>query len=330
MRLRTILVFGLPTFLMGALLTLWFLVFQPMPDFGPSVTDRLLADPALLEKHVRALAEEFAPRSPEDMDHLNAAADYIRDRFNESGAVVEDQSFVVDGVTHRNIIARFAPKGRAYDPPLVVGAHYDAVSTTPGADDNASGTAGLLELARLLGNNPPTSSVELVAWTLEEPPYFRTDDMGSAMYAGLAAEEDRLPRLVVVLEMIGCFSDTPGSQLSPSPILRLFYPDRGDFLMVAGRLADTMTVRSVKASLRRNAHMPVYALALPFSWGGVDLSDHRNFWPHGVPAVMLTDTAFFRNTEYHRPGDTPDRLDYGRMARVVQGVYGLIQEECRP
>lgn len=328
MHKRTIIWSGVLALVVVMVAGLWLVLFQPMP--GPVSQGQPsgipTADPARLQAHVKALAEEFSPRSPRDMQRLNAAADYVHKEFTACGAQVEEQTFVVDGETHRNIIARFAPKGRTYDPPLVIGAHYDAVVTTPGADDNASGTAGVLELARMLAEHPPAVPVELVAWTLEEPPYFRGPDMGSAVYAGIAAESDRLPRLVIVLEMIGYFSDVPGSQLTPSSLLHLFYPERGDFLMVAGRLADTFDIRAVKAGLRRHTNLPIYALAAPPGLGGVDLSDHRNFWPYKVPAVMLTDTAFFRNTEYHKPGDTPDRLDYQRMAQVVQAVYGFIQE----
>ena len=127
--------------------------------------------------------------------------------------------------------------------------------------------------------------------------------------------------------MIGYFSDEPGSQIFPHFLMRLFYPSEGNFLMVAGRISDTMTIRKVKAGLRRHTYLPIYSLAVPEGTFGEDLSDHRNFRSHNVPAVMLTDTAFYRNTEYHKAGDTPDRLDYRRMALVVQAVNGLIREE---
>jgi hypothetical protein len=319
--------FGVTAFLAAGLGTVWFLMFQPVPDFGPSLTERLSADPARLEMHVRALTESFPSRSGEDPARLDSVASYIREQFEASGAVVEDQIFVLDGVKYRNIVARFARKNLAFEPPLVIGAHYDTVVGTPGADDNASGVAGLIELSRLLGEFPPALPVELVAWTLEEPPFFGTEDMGSAVYAGLAAESDRLPRLVISLEMIGYFSDKPGSQIFPNVLMRLFYPSEGNFLMVAGRISDTMTIRKIKASLRRHTYLPIYSLAVPEGTFGEDLSDHRNFRSHNVPAIMLTDTAFFRNTEYHKAGDTPDRLDYRRMAQVVQAVHGLIREE---
>ena len=206
MRTRSAVLWGLPVFALLGAAALWIALFQPMPFYGPCVTAQNPVDPERLETHVRMLAEGFFPRSPKKVARMEGAACYIRAHFKASGAKVEEQAFEVEGVVYRNIIARFAPKGHVYDPPLVIGAHYDSVSTTIGADDNASGVAGVLELARLLGENPPAVPVELVAWTLEEPPYFRTPDMGSAVYAGIAAETDTLPRLVIVLEMIGYFS----------------------------------------------------------------------------------------------------------------------------
>jgi Zn-dependent M28 family amino/carboxypeptidase len=308
------------------------LVTQPwvtaIPGTSPAVS------PDALKAHVKKLSVDLYPRSFASSRNLYLAGDYIEQGFRRSGADVSVQAFSADGEPYRNIIAHFGPKT---GPLLVIGAHYDGVNDagegnggpdagdTHGADDNASGIAGLLELARLLGQHPPDHAVELAAYTLEEPPYFRTPDMGSAHHARWLREQGQEVRLMISLEMIGYFSDAPGSQDYPISSLSAVYPDRGNYIALVGKFSDFAAMRQVKALMKGASPLPVESINAPPLVPGIDFSDHLNFWAEGFPAMMVTDTAFNRNREYHKVGDTWDRLDYARMAEVVQGVYAVAQ-----
>lgn len=284
----------------------------------------LSIDPARLEAHVRALVG-FVPRDETHPENLDRAAAYIRDQLREAGGAVEDQAFEIRGATYRNVIAHFGPATRER---IVVGAHYDAAGPFPGADDNASGVAALIELARLLGRAPPALHVELVAFTLEEPPHFTSPAMGSAVHARSLKARGIAVRAMIALEMLGYFTDAPGSQEYPLPILKLFYPSRGNFIGVVGRLGQGALVRRVAKAMRRATPLPVRSISAPTSLHGVDFSDHRSYWEAGYKAVMITDTAFYRNPNYHTESDTPETLDYGRMARVVEGVWAAVVSEA--
>ena len=298
----------------------WFVFSQPSCRRHPP--SPATVDPARLRAHVDTLSRDCHPRNYLHPDNLARAADYIARHFDQAGATVEFQSFTVSGMPYRNIIGRFhAGPG----PKLVVGAHYDACDELPGADDNASGVAALLELAALLGRAPPPGEVELVAYCLEEPPFFQTDHMGSVFHAQrLAPAKDRV-RGVLVFEMVGYFDDTCGSQSYPLPLLHLLYPSRGDFIGVIGRWDQGPWVRAVKTAMKGRTPLPVHSIRAPSFVPGIDLSDHRSYWPHGIPAVMITDTAFYRNRAYHTAEDTPDRLDYDRMAQVVVATFEAIR-----
>ena len=286
----------------------------PVPSAPPSV------DPAKLEAHVKTLSVDFHPRSFDHPGNLLRTAEYIAGQFKEAGAQVSIQEVVVDEARYKNVVARFGPgRGRL----LVIGAHYDSYGATPGADDNASGIAGLLELAHLLGQSGPSRPVELVAYTLEEPPHFRSHHMGSVWHARALKAEGRDVGLMLSLEMIGYFDDRPGSQAYPLAAMKLAYPDRGNFIALVGQFGDFGISRSVKAAMAGASQLPVYSLNAPSMVQGVDFSDHRSYWAQGYPALMVTDTAFMRNRNYHRAGDTFDKLDYKRMAMVVQAVYAV-------
>lgn len=279
-------------------------------------------DPARLEASVRWLALEAVPRDFQHPEQLERVALELETRFRTCGARVESQPFAVKGRSYRNVIARFGPEGGA---PVVVGAHYDAYRNLPGADDNASGVAGLLELARLLGQAPPSFPVELVAYTLEEPPNFRTATMGSAQHAQSLRAKGQPIRAMISLEMIGYFSDEPDSQHFPVPLVGSLYPSRGNFIAVIGRFADIGLTRKVKGAMRGVPGLDTRSMNAPRFITGVDFSDHHPYWDQGYPAVMVTDSAFFRNEAYHTAEDLPERLDYQRMAKVVQGVWCAVQ-----
>lgn len=299
----------------------WALLTQPLLWPVRPRHNSPVVDPARLEKHVRRLAEEFTPRDERHPENLDRAAAYIRGEFEQAQGVASDQAYQAGGQTYRNVIARFGPETPDR---IVVGAHYDAAGPLPAADDNASGVAGLIELAYLLGRTELPLQVELVAYTLEEPPYFHTPYMGSAVHARSLQEQQIPVRLMISLEMIGYFSDAPDSQEFPLAILRLFYPSRGNFIAVAGKLDQGLVTRRVKRAMSGASPLPVYSINAPRSIPGIDLSDHLNYWLAGYPAVMITDTAFYRNRNYHTPWDTPETLDYERMAMAVQGVYAAV------
>lgn len=284
----------------------------------------ITATPEILKRDVKILSEDFQPRDHRHTENLDRCAAYIRAELEKTGARVEEQEYRVAGKTYRNVLARFGTKG---GPLTVVGAHYDACGETPGADDNASAVAGLLELARMLGRHPLPGDFELVAYTLEEPPYFRTPAMGSAVHATSLRHRGVEVRGVVVLEMIGFFDDGWFSQGYPFPLLRAFYPSRGNFIAVVGRLDQRRFTRDIKAGMKGATPLPVWSINAPASLPGLDYSDHFNYWNQGWNAVMVTDTSFYRNKEYHEAGDTWNRLDFSRMAHVVTGVYEALRRQ---
>lgn len=319
---------------------------QPLRGAGGASVERLQA-------HVRALSENFPGRSFDQPAQLDLAANYIHAQLQALGAAPTRQPVRADGQTpYHNIVVRLGPKkseagGDA--PLLVIGAHYDTARTngvaagstpdarshTPGADDNASGVAGLLELARLLVAHPPRQPVELVAYTLEEPPQFRTPQMGSYQHAATLAEARQPLRIMLSLEMIGYFDDKPASQHYPVPGMAAIYPSAGNFLALIGQLSHFAATRETYAQMLGGAQidaagtapLSVRALSAPASLRGIDYSDHQNYWRFGYPALMVTDTSFMRNPHYHRSSDTWDKLDYRRMAQSVNAVLAVALAE---
>lgn len=297
------------------LFALMLLVAQPTLSATRRTTGE--ADPVRLRRHVEVLSRDFTPRTYADTQNMARCRSYLEDAFRASGARVTEQVYRVSGIPCANIVALIPGKSAER---VVVGAHYDAVGTTPGADDNASGVAGLLELARLLQGTTPARTIELVAYCTEEPPCFGGELMGSYRHAQ-ALSRARIPiRAMIALEMIGFFSDEPGSQTYPFPALRLFYPSRGHFIGVVADMRQWRLVRRIKRSMKSVKALPVYSVTVPDAIPGIDYSDHRSYWEFGFPAVMVTDTAFYRNVNYHTPRDTADRLDYARMGLTVDAV----------
>ena len=296
-------------------------LFVARPTVTPKVASTVTIDPARLQGHVEKLSVEFHPRDYKHLENLDRSAAYIHAQFEEAGAEVSYQDFTVEGRRYRNVIGRFGVgKGRT----RIVGAHYDSVHGTPGADDNASGVAGLIELGHLLGQTNLEHEVELVAYSLEEPPFFATTNMGSAVHANAFKKSGRELAGVLVLEMIGFFSDEKGSQEFPVFILKLMYPSRGNYIAVVGRLKKARFTTQVKKAMKRAGTIPVYSIDATPSLPGVDFSDHRNYWKLGYDAVMITDTAFYRNKNYHKDSDTAETLDYERMSGVVIAVYEAV------
>ena len=295
-----------------------YLVMQPMWIRAPRVVADVDVSPAQLRDDTEYLVKSFVPRDAYYPDNLRAMARYLEERFTRAGARVALQRYEADGREYYNVIASYGPE---QGPRLVIGAHYDTCCQLPGADDNTSGVAGLLALAPLLAKAKLQRRVDLVSFTLEEPPFFRTEGMGSAQHAKMLAEQKVEIDLMISLEMIGYFTDAPNTQDYPLSVLKFLYPTTGNFLAVVGRTGEGAIAKKIKSKLLASTRLPIYSINAPRAIPGIDFSDHLNYWQHGFPAVMLTDTAFYRNKNYHTIHDTPDRLDYERMAEVVRGVY---------
>jgi Zn-dependent M28 family amino/carboxypeptidase len=290
----------------------------PAPDGAPRS-----AQPRRLEAHVRMLAVSLAPRDWSHPENLDQVAAYVAGELARAGVRVTEQVYEVTGRRYRNVIASLGPDAGER---IVVGAHYDAFGPFPGADDNASGVAGLIELAWLLAaSSDLRAGVDLVAYTLEEPPFYRGESMGSWVHAASLRRAGVSVRGMISLEMIGYFADTRGSQQFPHPLLALLYPSTGNFIAVVGKLGQGNLVRRIKAGMRAGADLDVRSLTGPAWMPGVDFSDHWSYWAHGFPAAMVTDTAFYRNERYHTVHDIADSLDYARMAKVVEGVRQAVE-----
>ena len=278
-----------------------------------------------LRRHVDRLAVDIGERAPGLGDSLPRAAAYIRSVFEEAGLAVAEQPYEFLGHPVSNLIA--APPAMATAPAFyVVGAHYDTVPGTPGADDNASAVAVLLELARRLPGLTLPAPVRLVAFTMEEPPAFTTGLQGSRIFVRGCRDAGELVAGAIVLEMVGY---TAPRQQYP-PILRLAgYPRHGNFIGIVGNWRSRPFGRAVLRGLSRNPRLPVESLFVPFDGKvlpATRLSDHASFWDAGLPALMVTDTAFFRNPHYHLPTDTADTLDFAFMAELVEGLALALAE----
>lgn len=300
---------------------LWIYIAQPTTTRNSLSEVKVNAEE--LKYHVIKLSNEFYPRNHKEIANLNRTAAYIENHFRNTGGHVEIQEFEVSGEIYKNIIVVFGKgKGRK----VVVGAHYDAFMQTYGADDNASGIAGLIELAHILGRSGIEKEIELVAYSLEEPPHFGSTKMGSYAHAEKIKKEKIKIEGVIILEMIGYFTDEWGSQSYPNPLLYLLYPNQGNFVAVVGRLDQRQFTKNIKVAMNGSTDLPVYSINGPESLPGIDFSDHRNYWPLGINAVMVTDTGFYRNSTYHKLSDTSEKLDYKRMAKAVIGVFEAIKE----
>ncbi|MDQ7055554.1 MAG: M28 family peptidase [Persephonella sp.] len=270
-----------------------------------------------LKEDVSFLSSLRPFRNYMNIDSLNRSAEYIYRRMENYADSVSFQKFKVEGRTYKNVIGAINLHNSKR---IVIGAHYDVAGNTPGADDNASGVAGLLEILRILSKNRPSCRVDFAAYTLEEPPFFGTKFMGSFVHASSLFKEKADITVMISLEMIGYFSDEPRSQQFPLPFFRLFYPDRGNFIGVVGKIGQSRITKKIRNLMRRGSSIPVYSINAPVLLPGVDFSDHRNFWHFGYNAVMITDTAFYRNPYYHTRGDTIATLNFEKMYQVVKGI----------
>ena len=280
-----------------------------------------------LRSYVQQLAGHIGERNLFKYKHLVAAAAYIRETLSGSGCEVHRHPFQVGDQTCENLEVEVAGTDR-HDDIFIIGAHYDSVQGSPGANDNATGVAALLALARTMANTRPSCTVRFVAFTNEEPPFFQGPHMGSHVYAQRCRERREHIRLMLSLETIGYYSDEQGSQTYPFPF-GLFYPSTANFIAFVSNMENASWVKRLLTTFRLHARFPSEGGAL-WKWiPGVAWSDHWSFWQAGYPAVMVTDTAPNRYPHYHTAADTPDKVDFSRMARVVWGLHQVIGELAR-
>ncbi len=285
-----------------------------------------------LQRHVKYLSEQDRT-SQENQQHI---VNYILSELNRSGieqSQIERQTYLVDGLPYQNIIVHFKAAEAQAEVDIktyLIGAHYDAYSASerlPGADDNASGVSGLLEIARMLQQIQQIKldrNIDLVFYATEEPPFFRSEAMGSYQHAKTAKHIE----VAIVLEMIGYFSEQKSSQRFPIDAMKYLYPSTGNFIAVVSDMHNTRRTREVKkrfkTKLAEKEVIGVESINAPARMAGIDFSDHRNYWQFDIPAVMITDTSFYRNAHYHTRNDTYEKLDYRKMKAVVDATLATV------
>jgi hypothetical protein len=313
-----------------AVLTFFFLLWwfgMRMPGRNIATAAQLSADEIILRGElvadVQKLAGEIGERNMQRYPQLNAAADFIEDSFSRAGLRTRRDSYELDGRACHNIEAEI-PGARPEI--VVIGAHYDSVFGSSGANDNGSGVAAMLALARRFAGKPAGQTLRFVAFVNEEPPYFQTGQMGSLVYARRCKARGDQISAMISLETMGYFSDAPRSQSYPSLGIRPFYPSTGNFIGFVGNIRSRALLHRAILLFRQQAKLPSEGGALPSFLPGVGWSDQWAFWQCGYPAFMITDTAPFRYPHYHEATDTPDKLDYDRFALVVSGLEKVIEE----
>lgn len=291
---------------------------EPEPDAKPETEN--------LYRLVNHLSVKIGSRSFYQYSKIKETEDYIKKVLDDLGLVYTLQTYNCQGKSVSNIIVTIPGREEAKKI-FLIGAHYDTVPITPGADDNASAVAVLLEMCRILKDLRPARTLKLVFFVLEEPPHFRTTYMGSYVYAREAREIKEDIFGMISLEMLGYYDENRGSQAFPLPLMKLFYPDTANFIAVVGNLKSRRLVKQIEASIKKGSSIPVETLSTLKFVPGVDFSDHASFWRAGYPAVMVTDTAFYRNPHYHTPADTIDTLNFEKMAELLEGLTRAAKDQ---
>lgn len=284
-----------------------------------------------LRLHVDRLAGLIGPRNFQRPKSIVATLGYLRAQWEEMGYLVAEETYDAIGNEATNLIIETPGRNRA-DEIVLLGAHYDTCGDTPGADDNASAVAVMLEVSRLLSKHLGRRTARYVAFACEEPPYFNCSAMGSQHNAREArCRGDKIVGMLC-LEMVGYFRDEPGSQQLPETLpnfAKPFFPTRGNFLAAVGNLKSWKLLWPFRRGFKRETKLPLFSIALPEAIHEIRLSDNSSYWDQGYPALMLTDTSFLRNPHYHMLTDTPDTLDYARMTDVALGVAGAMKRLLR-
>ena len=307
----------------------WLMIRMPGKSFRgdpPALSPDEVALREELKAHVQKLAGEIGERNIQRYDKLAAAADYIEGTFRGAGLAVRRDGYDVQGKRCDNIEAE---SPGASSEIFVIGAHYDSVFGSDGANDNGSGVAALLALAKRFAGKPGTPTLRFVAFPNEEPFHFQTQLMGSWVYANQCKQRgDRIAGMIS-LETIGYFSNEPNTQNFPVPGLGAIYPTTGNFIAFVGNISSRALVRQALGIFRQHASLRSEGTALPASVPGVGWSDHWAFWQHGYPAIMITDTAPFRYPWYHARNDSPEKLEYDSMTRLVSALQSVVGELAR-
>jgi Zn-dependent M28 family amino/carboxypeptidase len=279
------------------------------------------SDTTVMKSHLTALTKTGEFRTYKNIDQLNKTADYIKSVFSQYADSTFVQEYLVNGQVYKNVICSFGTKNKKR---VIVGAHYDVCENQEGADDNASGVVGLLELSRLLKGQTLNQRIDLVAYTLEEPPYFRTDYMGSYIHAKSLVDNKTDVYGMISLEMIAYFKDEKKSQSYPIGLLSLFYGSKGNYITLVKKFGAGPFTRAFCRKYKSTKAIKTKKFTAPPVLPGIDFSDHLNYWKFGFSALMLTDTSFFRNKNYHQTTDTMETLDIKRMAKVIDGVFNTL------
>ena len=277
-----------------------------------------------LRSDVQMLAGTIGRRNSENYSGLQKAAKFLETELQNAGYEVRRQRYQIDGKDYNNLEVEIKGSDRP-DQIILIGAHYDSAALSPGANDNASGAAATLELAKYFANSKPARTLRFVEFVNEEPPFFWTDNMGSLVYAKAVKAKGETIMAMMSLESLGYYSDRPNSQPYPAP-LSLLYPSVGNFISFIGNVDSRKVVRTAIHDFRLKAKFPSEGAALPNAIPGVGWSDHWSFWQMGYPAIMVTDTAIYRDPHYHQIDDRPENLDYDRFARVTFGLAQVIAD----
>jgi len=278
----------------------------------------------ILRDDVSFLSETLGPRNPAHYASLNAAVEWINERWQSQGYEVKRQTFLVDGKECANLEIEI-PGQRLPSEIVIVGAQYDTWPETPGANNNAGGVAVLLKLSDMLEGYQPDRTIRFVAFTTQEPPYSNTESMGSLRYARRCKERGENIRVMLCMDAIGIYKQEPGTQKLPFPF-SLFYPDRGNFLGFIADLGSRPVVVAATRGFKKGSSFPIEAGCAPRWVKGVTWSDHASFWKYGYRAIQITDTGAFRSSSHTTSEDTMEKIDFKALARITIGMYGSILE----
>lgn len=276
------------------------------------------ADSSLVKKHLVELTQIPEFRNHKNINQLNKIADYIHDNFYKYADSTGFQEYKVDEKIYKNVVCSFGTENKKR---IIIGAHYDVCGDQQGADDNATGVTALLELARMLKGQKLNYRIDLVAYTLEEPPYFRTENMGSYVHAKYLKDNNIDVYGMASVEMIGYFRDEEHSQDFPVKALSWIYGNKGNFITLVKKFNGGKFVKNFITNFKDSKQIKAETFPAPKFVSGVDFSDHLNYWKFGYSAMMITDTSFFRNKNYHEPTDTLETLDIPRMTKVIDGIF---------
>ena len=281
------------------------------------------ADTTRIKNDLIKITKTLKSRNFLNVGTIDTVAQYIFDELSKTCDTVYYQKFFVDGIEYKNVIGSI---GQAQKEKIIIGAHYDVFLKQEGADDNASGVSGLLELSRLLSKDTLKNYIDFVAYALEEPPFFRSEHMGSYVHAKSLYDKGEKIKGMICLEMIGYFDETPKSQRYPLGLLKLFYGNKGDYITVIQKYGNGSFGHQVKQLMQLQNLISTKSFKGPQWLRGVDFSDHRNYWKFKYKAVMITDTSFFRNKNYHKNTDTLETLDIRRMGLVIDELYLTVKQ----